>query len=174
MPKTQEKIEDYNVDVAMRVEALDEDAPDRLLEALEAVAVRAAVVHAGPDTIGAQFFVDAGLSLGEAIDHATGTFRIALEKAQIFGEFARFEIMSGEEFEREYFAQMPETYAGVTEVAKLLGVSRQRVSELRGSDILPAPVAELAAGPVWRVSSLQRFIETWERKPGRPRKSSRA
>jgi hypothetical protein len=169
MPRTQEKIEDYNVDIAVRVEVVDDDAPDRLLEALEAVDVQAVVVHTGPDTIGAQFFVDAGFTPEDAITHATGTFLLALEKAQITGEFASLQIVSGEVFERE-LAQEPETYAGVTEVAKLLGVSRQRVSELRGSSLLPAPVAELAAGPVWSVSTLTRFIDTWERKPGRPRK----
>jgi hypothetical protein len=34
----------------------------------------------------------------------------------------------------------------------------------------PAPVGELASGPVWLEGDLSRFMDTWERKPGRPRK----
>jgi hypothetical protein len=68
-------------------------------------------------------------------------------------------------------AQPTETYLGVTELASEIGVSRQRVSELRTREDFPAPVAELAAGPVWASSSLRRFLATWERKPGRPLKT---
>ena len=163
------KIPDYNVDVVAHTHLDDEEAPGRLLEALEALAVRDGVVHTGPNRIGASFFVDAAVLPEKASRIALALFGAALEKAQIFGEVIRLQIVSGEEFERE-LAEEPETYAGVTEVAGLLGVSRQRVSELRSSGTLPAPVAELAAGPVWRVSTLRRFIETWERKPGRPRR----
>jgi hypothetical protein len=71
------------------------------------------------------------------------------------------------ELERE-----PERYAGVTEVARFLGVSRQRVAELRAREDFPVPVAELAAGPVWTESSLRRFIDAWPRRPGRPRRAT--
>ncbi|HET7234974.1 MAG TPA: hypothetical protein VFK59_00915 [Actinomycetota bacterium] len=67
-------------------------------------------------------------------------------------------------------AREPDRYLGVTEIAELLGVSRQRVMQLRQRADFPEPVAELAAGPVWRMFNLQRFIEEWPRKPGRPRK----
>jgi hypothetical protein len=83
--------------------------------------------------------------------------------------FARVSVVADDMLQRE-LAQQPETYLGVTEVARELGVSRQRLSELRTRRDFPAPVAELAAGPVWRASTLLRFIEDWERKPGRPRK----
>lgn len=66
-------------------------------------------------------------------------------------------------------AREPETFAGLHEVAELLGVSKQRVSELRRRADFPAPVAVLAAGPVWAVSSLDRFLAGWHRQPGRPR-----
>jgi len=68
------------------------------------------------------------------------------------------------ELERE-----PEGYVGVTEFAGLLGVSRQRVAQLRDREDFPAPIAELAAGPVWTRTSLTRFVEAWPRRPGRPR-----
>ena len=63
----------------------------------------------------------------------------------------------------------PEGYLGVTEIAKLLRVSRQRVGQLREREDFPAPIVEIAAGPVWTRTSLTRFVEAWPRKPGRPR-----
>jgi hypothetical protein len=57
---------------------------------------------------------------------------------------------------------------GVAEAAKLLGVSRQRISELAGQTAFPAPLAKLAAGPVWTTAAVKRFTDTWKRRPGRP------
>lgn len=52
---------------------------------------------------------------------------------------------------------------GTAEVAKLLGVSRQRVNQLSHRDDFPEPVARLAAGPVWQNAD----IERWAREVGR-------
>jgi len=89
------------------------------------------------------------------------------------GGVARGTVLTDEMLDRE-LAQEPETYLGVTELARTLGVSRQRVAELRVRPDFPAPVASLAAGPVWRDSTLRRFVEGWERRPGRPRKRREA
>jgi hypothetical protein len=58
---------------------------------------------------------------------------------------------------------------GLAELAKLLGVSKQRVSELRARDDFPKPIADLAAGPVWALPMLQRFLKEWPRRGGRPK-----
>ena len=52
---------------------------------------------------------------------------------------------------------------GTTEIAKLLGVSRQRVGQLAQSESFPEPVARLAAGPIWESAD----IERWAREAGR-------
>ena len=52
---------------------------------------------------------------------------------------------------------------GTAEIAKLLGVSRQRVSQLSHSEGFPEPVVRLAAGPVWQTAD----IEHWARETGR-------
>lgn len=59
---------------------------------------------------------------------------------------------------------------GVAELADLLGVTKQRVSELARSPSFPAPVAELASGPVWHKRQVARHVGHWPRRPGRPRK----
>ena len=59
---------------------------------------------------------------------------------------------------------------GLSEIAKMLGVSRQRVGQLaQDHDDFPSPVADLASGRIWETAA----IETWAqahpvRRPGRP------
>jgi hypothetical protein len=57
---------------------------------------------------------------------------------------------------------------GITEVIKVLNVSRQRLHELRRSGRFPEPIAELAATPLWTRSTVDSFLAGWKRKPGRP------
>lgn len=60
-----------------------------------------------------------------------------------------------------------------TEIAAELGVSRQRVHQLRTQDSFPPPVADLSSGAVWNAQAIRRFARQWERKPGRPAASVR-
>jgi len=61
---------------------------------------------------------------------------------------------------------------GVAEVAEHLHVSKQRVTELRDLGKLPRPLTELRSGPVWPRPAIDRFLESWIRKPGRPRSAA--
>jgi len=58
----------------------------------------------------------------------------------------------------------------VAEIGRLRGQVAFLEMQLRQRDDFPDPVAELAAGPVWRVFNLLTFIQEWPRKPGRPKK----
>ena len=80
----------------------------------------------------------------------------------------------GQNLDEDVDADAFRDVAGLQEVAEFLGVSKQRVAEPRVRPDFPAPVAELAAGPVWAVSSLNRFLAEWPRRPGRPRKRPEA
>lgn len=60
--------------------------------------------------------------------------------------------------------------AGVHEVAAILGVSRQRVSQLvREHPLFPAPVSQLGCGPIWLMGDIVEFAKI-PRRPGRPPK----
>lgn len=63
---------------------------------------------------------------------------------------------------------------GISEIAELLEVNRQRASQIARTQRFPAPVAELAMGPVWTEPSVRRFLDQWTRQPGRPRKEQTA
>lgn len=55
------------------------------------------------------------------------------------------------------------------EVAEMLHVSRQRVSQLRNHPSFPAPLIELRTGPIWSATAIEKFGREWTRKPGRPK-----
>lgn len=59
---------------------------------------------------------------------------------------------------------------GLTEIAAMLGVSRQRASQIvRAYDDFPAPVAELASGRIWETAAVEAWAEAHPvRPPGRP------
>jgi hypothetical protein len=53
---------------------------------------------------------------------------------------------------------------GVTEIAELLNVSRQRVHQMIREYLdFPAPVAEITAGKIWE----RKDVEDWARRSGR-------
>lgn len=74
------------------------------------------------------------------------------------------------EFERMLDEPSYPGLLGVSELAGLLDVSRQRASELARLPHFPQPIAQLKSGPVWDDSMVKRFVSDWKRTPGRPRK----
>jgi tRNA A-37 threonylcarbamoyl transferase component Bud32 len=55
---------------------------------------------------------------------------------------------------------------GVAEVARLVGVSRQRLAKLRERGDFPDPLAELAQGPVWDLDAIFAWKNSGLRQPG--------
>lgn len=56
---------------------------------------------------------------------------------------------------------------GAQEIATLLGVSRQRVTQLAGHKDFPAPVATLAMGKVWDRQDVERWAAARNERLGR-------
>lgn len=52
-------------------------------------------------------------------------------------------------YAREVIAISGPPLVGTTEIATMLGVSRQRVSQLAKSPAFPKPLVTLAQGPIW-------------------------
>ncbi len=107
----------------------------------------------------------------EAAEKGAKLFLAALKRVT---RLEAVEVKSVDDFDKELERPNYPQLVGVSEVAALLGVSRQRVSELARAEYFPKPLAHLAAGPVWDRASLTHFLETWERTPrrkrGRPKK----
>lgn len=78
-------------------------------------------------------------------------------------------VMTEEAYEAE--AMRPDTpeLLAATDVAELLGVSRQRVHQLHSDHPdFPAPYQQLGSGSIWVRPAIEHFAATWQRKPGRP------
>lgn len=148
--------------------ALDE-ADGRLVDLAEALEEHAGVVSSQPLRYGARLSVQAP-SAGKAVETATRRFqeaarRVGLRSWPVVRAEAMTEVELDAELEEPTYPQL----MGVAEVAEALGTSRQRVSALaRQRRGLPPPLAQLASGPVWSATTLRRFIDEWDRRPGRP------
>lgn len=99
----------------------------------------------------------------DAIDAAVGHCLGAIP-----GTLLAVELVTEEEQARRLAEPARPELVGLTEIAELLGVSKQRASQLRANPSFPAPTAELKAGPIWYRSDITRFEESWQRKAGRP------
>ncbi len=58
---------------------------------------------------------------------------------------------------------MPPRLMGLTEIAALLGLSRQRTDQIVRQTGFPAPVATLTGGRIWDAEE----VERWARETGR-------
>jgi predicted DNA-binding transcriptional regulator AlpA len=78
-----------------------------------------------------------------------------------------------QEFEVESHC-MTNHLVGVTEISRLLGVSRQRADQItREYTDFPEPEVELVSGRVWRRSAVEEWLQNHpHRRPGRPTRSS--
>ncbi len=117
--------------------------------------------------------VEAG-TIEKAVAIARRLFTSALHKSAFVGPVVI--VMAGAQTEDKLMKSLRESnvpdIVGVAEVATILKVSRQRVSELARSRTFPRPVTMLAAGPIWYRAAIARYVERWPRRPGRPKKSA--
>lgn len=147
-----------------------EAVTDLIDDLLAVLKTHGAVGTVSPKTLGVQLSVDAQ-EADEAVQAARRVVTAALRKLR-FKEpiiLRRAEAQTMEELDHELQQSNIPDLVGVSEVALMLGVSKQRVSELARSRTLPPPLATLAAGPIWERHAVTRFVGRWPRRPGRPR-----
>ena len=136
---------------------------------LDALADRGGVTTAGQDgrRYGARFWVGASGPV-EAAEQALTVFRQAAADVGLPAwDVVEVEVLAEAELERQNALPSLPELVGVTEVAELLEVTRQRASTLARSASFPAPVVTLRSGPVWTRGSVDRFVQSWRRQPGR-------
>jgi predicted DNA-binding transcriptional regulator AlpA len=154
---------------SVRIEAVASQAvdPDLLAEWLHDRGVDSpSFDQVDPRRVGAALTVR-GKDLVDAAAHAV---EMVMGVLPVGSSVVAVEAMTTEEqdalLDRRSFPEL----AGAQELAARLGVSRQRLYELMRRPDFPAPIADLASGPVWDAASVNHFIEGWSRKPGRPKK----
>ncbi len=163
-------MEEWSVDIECVVDppvVIDDGMIDDILERLHDRGVALAYDQDGGHHLSLQFNVEAKDSLA-AFQEA---LRLVLGLPYLLRPVGG-RIQTVEDLKRELDEPTIPELVGVAEVAAELRISKTRVNELRGSPAFPEPVAHLKSGPVWTRPSLTRFLEGWERRPGRPRKAA--
>jgi hypothetical protein len=119
-----------------------------------------------PGQYAAQFTVEAD-DPREALDTALSIFNRAVNWA----ELPRWQLVDVRIMEQDRLrAALTGPLVGVTEIAWLLEVSKQRVTQLAQRTDFPPPRANLKAGRVWQLAQIEEFKDRWTRKTGRPPK----
>jgi hypothetical protein len=143
------------------------DIDEQLDDILDTLAPQAGALTVHPMGLRVRLNVETH-TLDEAFVAAMDLFKVVFP-----GEEAiRFEVQTVEELENQLAESNALELLGVTELARTLGVTRTRASQLTRHGTFPAPAAMLASGPVWYRRSVARFLAKWDRSPGR-RKGSR-
>ncbi len=160
------------VGLAAEVE-LGSPAEDRIAILAEKLAALAPSVSVGQRSFTVRVAVEA-IDAVEASATAVADVVYALEAAGLpSGSVQELEVTEWSLFEKRLEEPPYPDLVGITEIAELLDVSRQRASELARSSKFPVPHADLAAGPVWLKPNVMGFVKEWDRKPGRPKSASR-
>ena len=155
--------------------APDDDALGRFAAALDdyepAVAAASPTSDRGP-RYEVTLWLEA-VDPSDAVSAGREAFRLAVKESGLPDwPLVRIGVMSEPAFDTDLDSRALPPLLGVSELGDLLGVSRQRASIVAKSPTFPRPVTILQAGPVWTEPSVRRFIDEWERKPGRPRRDS--
>ena len=167
------------VEVAGEGESVDLDLLDDFMELLEpynasVTGTPEAPEPAGTARYGAILSIDAA-DVESAVAEGVRVFRDHAEKVGLEPwPIVSMRVMTEEELDAELARPTFPTLLGVAELAAVLGVSKQRASELANSTRFPRPFLTLASGPIWLEPAVLRFVETWDRKPGRPRSEASA
>jgi hypothetical protein len=123
------------------------------------------------DRYGATFSIEEAATAPDAVAFGYEIFSTYAEKSGLPAwPVVRAEALTFEELDRDLETPNFPELVGVSEIAELLGVSRQRASAVAKRADFPTPIASLASGPVWTRPSLNRFVDEWPRKEGRPPK----
>ena len=137
---------------------------DTLLEALaHAQEIEGSVGWGAGPALGSVFEVEAATA-PEALGIGLEAFEGALEAAAGDLDVGIRRIEVGPD------TYEPETLMGATDIARMLGVSRQRCYQLMERPGFPVPAAELARGALWRRRDIEAFASTRSGSTKRPPK----
>lgn len=101
---------------------------------------------------------------------AEGVQRAAAEVGMPDWPVVRLEALTHEELTTDLSERTVPALVGISEIAEILGVTRQRAWALATRHReFPDPVLEVAAGPLWLEEAIEAFQAQWTRQGGRPK-----
>lgn len=85
----------------------------------------------------------------------------------------RLEVLTDDEVDRDLARPtLPDMVSGQV-AADILGVTRQRLHQLRDNPRFPSPLIDQPGAILWARAAIEAFDQSWTRKPGRPAATSR-
>ncbi len=168
---------DYTIHINVRLpEATDLD-PDVLWDAIESVVqdeMPFVVEGVGTDANG--WIATLGIQCSDlpSVESVAELVEASSKKAGLpKGQISKIGILDEGQLDSEHEAGAFPDLVGVSEIGDILGVSRQRASELTRHKGFPEPVASLKAGPVWTAWVVKDWNENRRKlRGGRPPKSN--
>lgn len=138
---------------------------EELWRLVDALAGHGPAVGGGGDRYDVQFSVDAA-DVGAAMTKALRLWRRAVAAAGLPPwPIVRSELLTAAEQDADLARPQP-VLVGVSEIAGLLGTTRNRAWQVTRKPDFPRPLADLAGGPVWALPMVARFLEEWPRRRG--------
>lgn len=151
-------METWHVALGFKAEKpLTEDAPFDLSDRLEDLAAVMSVsrdLHSGSIalTVDAESFTD-------AIDQARSAFALAMASEEVDHQVVSVTVQTDDEFEAELSEPVYPPVVSFAEIAKLAGVTRQRVRQLAEKATFPNPVIKTGQGPLYSLHAVDRWLE---------------
>ena len=163
---------EWNVRVEVRRPESMATGEDSIATFFAQLANRGATVADGPgvDTYSVQLSVDVPTPVHAVARGVEAVRRSAAVAGLPEWPVVHAQATAADEHNRRRATPTFSELVGISEIAAILGVSRQRAHALAHRSDFPEPVARLASGSVWTRPSIDLFVESWKRKPGRPSK----
>lgn len=151
----------------------DDHHIDALVSITDAMWPYSASVTFGDGWISAQAEVDEPNGSEAVTAVAEAMAKAAAAAGLDCGDMIEVHVQPWADFEAELERPtLPDLVSG-PEVAELLGITRQRVHQLAHEHPdFPEPAYQLGVGTLWFRRGIERFAETWQRRPGRPRRTA--
>ncbi|MFF2184595.1 hypothetical protein [Streptomyces sp. NPDC058155] len=148
------------------------DVSDNLVEELfEHLIDHSPAVGAAPNgNLSVRIFTEAGTAR-QAIDRALREVTTAAKATDIPAAVVGVDLVTEEELDRRLAEPSVPDLAGISEIAEMFGVVRQRATQLAQRPDFPPPVAHLKSGPVFAREQVAAFGKRWDRRGGRPAKA---
>lgn len=157
----------WSVYVELDARDVTDDVIDNLHERLTDASPAVGIAPNG--NLSARVFADTD-TVQQALDRAVEAVTEAARAEGVTGAVVGVEAVTEAELDRRLAEPSIPDLAGTSEVGDMLGVSKQRATQLARRDDFPPAVAHLKSGPVFVREQVEAFEQRWDRRGGRPPK----
>ncbi|UXY24873.1 hypothetical protein N8I84_41215 (plasmid) [Streptomyces cynarae] len=157
----------WSIEVELGVSNVSDDTVEELHEHL---ADHSPAVGTAPSgNLSVRIFIEASTAR-QAMDAALREVTAAAKQTGINHTVTGIELVTEEELDRRLEEPSVPELVGVSEIAAMFGVGRQRAAQVVQREDFPPAVAYLKAGPVFVKWQVEAFEKRWDRRGGRPAK----